>query len=166
MPRHTDLFSPFLTEVKRGMGKNAGNTGELLSEMYRNVTMGSDNLNTVVPMIKDKFLLTNVTEQIDKYSGFAERTAKELKKRSIKPMETSLMKKVMSRGGIMLNTLFDSTDRHIAEMIERGTRTGVEELEGRLETLKKEGCDVSAVRLCHKIVSFKRKEADRIKNYM
>ena len=95
MPRHTDLFSPFLTEVKRGMGKNAGNTGELLSEMYRNVTMGSDNLNTVVPMIKDKFLLTNVTEQIDKYSGFAERTAKELKKRSIKPMETSLMKKVM-----------------------------------------------------------------------
>ena len=31
-------------------------TVELLSEMYRNVTMGSENLVSVIPMIKDKFL--------------------------------------------------------------------------------------------------------------
>ena len=38
-------------------------TVELLSEMYRNVTMGSENLVSVIPMIKDKFLLSNVTNR-------------------------------------------------------------------------------------------------------
>ena len=44
-------------------------TVELLSEMYRNVTMGSENLVSVIPMIKDKFLLSNVTNQIEEYAS-------------------------------------------------------------------------------------------------
>ena len=53
-------------------------TVELLSEMYRNVTMGSENLVSVIPMIKDKFLLSNVTNQIEEYASYTRETEKTL----------------------------------------------------------------------------------------
>lgn len=141
-------------------------TVELLSEMYRNVTMGSESLATVVPMIRDKALLSNVTSQLEQYADFTNRTASLLHKRAVKPKEPNLMKKAMSRGGIALNTAFDSSDRHIAEMIEKGTRTGVDELEQKLCEFTAHGCDKDAADLCRSIVAFERREADRIKDFM
>lgn len=140
-------------------------TVELLSEMYRNVTMGSENLATVVPMIRDKFLLTNVTSQLEKYGDLTNKTANLLKKRAVKPREPTMMKKVMSRGGIAMNTLFDSSDKHIAEMIVKGTKMGVEQLEHKLNDFRSKGCDEDAVKLCRDIVQFEHTEADKMLDY-
>lgn len=145
--------------------KDGDVTVELLAEMYRNVTMGSENLACVVPDIKDKFLLQDVTSQLEKYVGYTTQTEKLLNKRGVKPKEPSLMKKVMSRGGIAVNTAIDASNRHIAEMIEKGTRTGVDQLEEKMIEFKSMGCDDDAVRLCEEIVTFERTEADRIKDY-
>jgi len=141
-------------------------TKELLAEIYRNVTMGSENLSTVVPMIKDGALLSNVTAQIEKYAEFTNRTGEQLKKHSEKPKEPTIMKKAMSRGGIAINTIFDSSDSHIAEMIERGTRTGVDQLERTMTDLRRRGCDDASIGLCSEVITFERREADRIKDYM
>ena len=55
--------------MRKYMSKNENKskpiTVELLSEMHRNVTMGSESLSSVVPKIKDKFLLSNVTAQLE-----------------------------------------------------------------------------------------------------
>ncbi len=144
---------------------NAANTSELLCAMNRNVTMGSENLASVVPMIRDGQLMTSVTAQLEKYAEFANMTEDALQAYSVKPKKQSLMKKAMSRGGIMLNTMFDSSDGHIAEMIERGTRVGVDGLERKLIELEARGCDSEAVSLCRDIISFERKEADRVRDY-
>ncbi len=141
-------------------------TNELLCEMYRNVTMGSENLASVVPMIRDKFLMTNVTAQLEKYAEFTNKTEDVLSSHSLKPKKASAMKKAMARGGIMLNTLFDSSDSHIAEMIERGTRMGVNQLEQKMIDLESRGCDDETLSLCRDIISFERTESDRIKDYM
>jgi len=141
------------------------NTNELLGHMYRNVQMGNENLCDVLPKIKDRFLITNVTAQMEKYSAYAARTAAELRKRSVQPQELSAMKKTMAKTGIAMNTMFDSSDRHIAEMIEKGTRMGVEDLEGQMIRLTKEGCDSEVTGLCREIVAFERSEADKIKDY-
>lgn len=141
-------------------------TVELLSEMYRNVTMGSENLASVVPMIKHPALLTNVTAQIEKYADFTKRTEKLLNDRSVKPKEASIMKIIMSRGGIALNTAFDSSDGHIAEMIVKGTKTGVSDLEQTFEDMKKRGVDNDAAELCGEIIGFERQEADVVKDFI
>lgn len=140
-------------------------TVELLSEMYRNVTMGSENLATVVPKIKDKFLLTNVTSQLERYADFTNKTAQMLDKYAVRPKEATMMKKAMSRTGIAMNTLFDSSDRHIAEMIVKGTKMGVEQLEHKLNDFRNKGCDEDAVKLCRDIAAFEHTEADRMLDY-
>lgn len=141
------------------------NTNELLGHMYRNVKMGNENLCDVLPKIKDKFLVTSVTSQMEHYSDYASRTAAELRKRAIQPQELSAMKKAMAKSGIAMNTLFDSSDRHIAEMIEKGTRMGVEDLEGQMVRLTKEGCDCEVTKLCKEIVAYERTEADKMKDF-
>ncbi len=144
---------------------NAANTSELLRAMYSNVTMGSENLASVVPMIRDGQLMTSVTAQLEKYAKFTNMTEDAFQAYSVKPKKLSPMKKAMARGGIMLNTMFDSSDSHIAEMIEHGTRAGVDGLERRLIELESGGCDAKAVSLCRDIIAFEREEADRVRDY-
>lgn len=141
------------------------NTTELLAEIYRNVSMGSENLGTVVPKIKDKFLLTNVTCQLQKYSGYTEKAAAMLKHEAVKPAKPSAMKKFMSRTGIAVNTLFDSSDAHIADMIEKGTRMGADTLEKTLSRLERNGSSQDAVDLAREVVSFERTEANKMKDF-
>ena len=143
----------------------AENTGELLGHMYRNVKMGNESLCDVLPKIKDKFLVTNVTSQMERYSDYAARTAAELGKRAIQPQELSAMKKAMAKSGIAMNTLFDASDRHIAEMIEKGTRMGVEDLERQMVRLNEAGCDNEVTSLCKEIIAYERREADKMKDY-
>ena len=53
--------------------QNSGPTGELLSRVLKNLRRTTDDLCTVTPRIGDRFLLTDVTSQIEKYSEmFAE----------------------------------------------------------------------------------------------
>ena len=129
-------------------------TVELLSEMYRNVTMGSESLAAVVPRIRDKELMSAVTAQLEQYAEFTDRTAKLLKRRAVKPKEPSAMKKIMSRGAIFMNTLADPTAGHIAEMISRGTKMGIQQLEDKLGELEARGCSRDAADLCRDILAF------------
>lgn len=140
-------------------------TTELLSEMYRNVTMGSENLSAVVPKIRSKFLMSNVTYQLEKYADFTNRTENLLKKRAVNAEQPTMMKKLMSRSGIAMNTLFDSSDKHIAEMIVKGTKMGAEQLEHKLDDFRHKGSDAEAVGLCQEILDFEYREADKMLDY-
>ena len=142
------------------------NTNELLEHMYRNVQMGNESLCGVLPKIEGKFLMTNVTAQLERYADFTERTAAELRKRRIRPVELSGAKKAMAHMGIALNTLFDSSDRHIADMIEKGTRLGAEELTGQLVRLTREGCDRTVAALCDEIIAFERGEVCKMQEHI
>lgn len=141
------------------------NTAELLSEIYRNVTMGSENLANVVPKIKDKFLMTNVTCQMEKYSDYTKQASTLLKRQAVKPAKPSAMKKIMSRTGIAVNTLFDSSDGHIADMIVKGTKMGADTLEKTLYRLERQGSDREAVELARAVVAFERTEANKMKDF-
>ena len=147
-----------------GREKREQVTVELLSEMYRNVTMGSENLAAVVPRVRDKELMENVTAQLENYADFTRRTADLLSKRSITPKEPTLMKKAMSRGGIMLNAMIDPSKEHIAQMIAKGTETGADQLQLKFERFRDRGCSDDALCLCGEILAFERREIARANN--
>ena len=140
-------------------------TVEMLSVMYRNVTMGSESLSAVVPKIRDKKLMSSVTAQLEQYAEFTNRTGKLLRRRMVDPEEPSFLKKTMTRGGILLNTAFESSDRHIAEMIAKGTKMGAQSLEDKLRVFEPQGCARDAADLCREIVTFESEEAAKAASY-
>ena len=152
------------------MNSQTGNTNaqnnitvELLSEMHRNVTMGSDALTMVVPKISGSGLMSSVTEQMEHYGEFTARTEELLNRLEVKPRNSSMMKRNMTKMGIAMNMAMDSSDRHIAAMIGKGTMTGLTELTGKLHKLT--DADEEAVNLCRDILDFEKRETMNILDF-
>ena len=141
------------------------NTKALLSAIHKNVTLGCDNIAAVVPMINDKFLMTNVTGQLEHYAELKSRTESAMEMYGVRPQKLSMYEKVKTRAGVMAGTVFDSCDAHIAQMIERGTRRGADELERTMLEAGQGECDEASLRLCRNVIDFERREADRVRDF-
>ena len=144
------------------MENNKAKTEELLCEMYRNLKMGMDNLCSVTPKIDDKFMLREVTGQLSRYAGYCERCESLMLRMSVDPKKPSAMKRAMARGGIIANTLVDSSDKHIAQMIARGTAMGADTLERTMRSCRRQGCSEEAAALCSGVIDCQRESAGRM----
>lgn len=140
-------------------------TSELLAETYRNVQMGQNSLCDVTGKITDKFMLKNVTGQISGYAALTEKCEKAMRANNVTPKKESLVKRAMAKGGIMMNTLFDSSNAHIADMIVQGTTMGADSLERTMNNCRKYGCDHETLELCENVIKFERGAAAAMKDY-
>ncbi|MBQ8641013.1 MAG: hypothetical protein IJ480_02250 [Clostridia bacterium] len=138
---------------------------ELLAEIHRNLTMGSENLTNVLPMVRDKFLTREITFQLEEYAAHTRQAVSLMSEYGVTPEKTSLMKSIMAKGGIALNTLIDSSDGHIAEMIRRGTNLGASQLAKTVDRMAYRGCDDHVVQFGRTVVNFERTGADRAGEY-
>lgn len=140
-------------------------TKELLSEVYRNLKMASENLCSVTPKINDRFMLRNVTSQLEKYAEYSKKASTMMKQNSVNPKEPSKMAKVMARSGIMMNTLVDSSDPHIAEMIVRGTKMGADKLHETMNRCEKAGCDAESLNFCKDVINYETTESNKMRDF-
>lgn len=148
-----------------GTDRRAGDaTGELLAEMHRNVTMGAESLAMVVPGIRAEQLMASVTGQLEQYADFTRQTEKLMRMRAEEPKQTSFLKKAAAKGGILMNRILDPSEKNICGMIARGTRTGAEQLQDKLEELRNRGCSEEAEELCRDILTFEEEEIIRAEN--
>ena len=136
-------------------------TGELLAEMHRNVTMGAESLAMVIPGIRAEQLMTSVTGQMEQYADFTRQTEKLMRMRAEEPKQPNLLKKAATKGGIMMNRLLDPSEKNICDMIAKGTRTGAEQLQDKMEELEARGCAEEVSELCRDILSFEEEEIVR-----
>lgn len=141
------------------------NTTALLSAIHKNVTLGCENIAALVPMISDRFLMTNVTGQLEHYAELKSRAESAMEMYGVRPKKLSLYEKVRTRAGVMASTVFDSSDAHLAEMIERGTRRGADELERTMTSAGRGTCDEASMRLCRSVIDYERREADRVRDF-
>ena len=141
-----------------GKQKSTDATGELLAEMHRNVTMGTESLAAVMPGIRGEQLMTSVTGQMEQYADFTRQTEKLMRLRSEEPKQPGMWKKAMTKGGILMNRMLNPSEKNICDMIAKGTRTGAEQLQDKLDELGTENGGGEAEELCRDILSFEEEE--------
>ena len=139
---------------------------ELLSGIYKSMRSGADNLVSVTPKIRDRFMLTNVTSQIEKIGEFTDKTEKMLRSRSLMPREPSRASRLASRGSIAVSTFIDPGRSAVAGLIRRGSFRGARRLGAVLERCRREGCDPDAAALCREVIAYRLGEADRMREFM
>ena len=138
---------------------------EMLSEIHRNLVMSSENLCSAVPRIENRFLLKEVTSQLEQYAAYTRTTAAMMKERAIRPQKPSAWQTVMARGSMTLHTLFDKSDSRIAERISRDARLSADQLEKSVYRMRAKGCHPDIIDFGKNVVSFERKEAQDITKY-
>ena len=138
---------------------------ELIAEMYQSVTHEEDELVSAIPKIHGKSLITDITSQLERYADLEERTKQLMTKKSVAQKKQSLAEKLKSKGGMMVNTMFDSSDGHIADMIVNSAKTSADRLEAKLNAWNGGAGDAETAGLCREIIECERREAVKMREY-
>ena len=134
---------------------------ELLTEIHRNLTTGTENLTNILPKVRDKFLIKEITFQLEEYAAHTRQAVSLMSEYGVNPPKNGFLKCMLSKGEIALNTLIDTSDEHIAEMICRGSNLGASRLARTVDRLAYRGCDEHVVSFGRTVVNFERTGADR-----
>ena len=141
-------------------------TKELLAELIRSVGMGKESITDVLPKVKDTKLTDDLTSQLDSYAKFHDEAVQMLESIGGDAKSESIMKKMAAKIGIEMNTLNDSSDAHIAQMVIEGTTMGITEIIRLVRDYENSNCSEEALSLARRIVSFEEEVVDRMKNYL
>ena len=115
--------------------------------------------------VENKFLVREITFQLEEYASHTRQTVELMQQYGVHPEKSSTFKTAMTKGGILLNTLADDSDSHIAEMIVKGTNLGADQLSRTVDRMAHRGCDDTVVRFGRSVVDFERTSADRAREY-
>lgn len=98
---------------------------ELLSEIQRNTEMAMLAIETIADKASDDEMSNQLERQNLIFSHIHNHAVKELVDAHIKPDRSSSLQEFMLKSGIHMNTLFDVSTGHLAELMIRGNSQGI-----------------------------------------
>lgn len=141
-------------------------TPELLCYIYKNVKMGSDAIVDLLPKVEDSNFKTALTEQLSGYEKFASEAEKQLTPLGVKPKEEPMMKKMMTKMGIAMNTMADASVGHMAEMLIQGSTMGITDMTKHVREFEGEGCPEQALMLGRELITFEQNNIEKMKTFL
>ena len=144
--------------VKENVNKKA------VLDVYKNAHIALQSLNDLIPSVSDKDLKKELKAQVDGYSEVINEVKAYLKKKRIKEQDIGVLKKAMLWGSIKMNTLFNTSRNHIAEIMVKGTNMGIIELTAMKN--EKENFNEDVVALIDRLLELEEKYAERLKKYL
>ena len=101
---------------------------KVLDDYYKAIKMGEDSYSMLIEKTTDSEFKELLQKQSNKYEEFLNTLHTEYNKIDEEPTDTPVMQKVMGWTGINLNTLADSSNSHISEILIQGAIMGVIEV--------------------------------------
>ncbi len=139
---------------------------ELATELYKNITMGSDAIVHLLPKVKDNDMKTTMTASMCYYEKTAGKVKEFLGKHGSLAKEEPLMTRMAARMGIAMNTAMDATSSHIAQMLIEGSTMAITEatrLCHRFEGQK--GCE-EMLTVAGDLAEFEQSHIEKLKTYL
>lgn len=97
----------------------------ILNEIHKGVTMGMASLEEVANKSTDKFFKDNLSYQYNLYQDTLNNVNKEFEKIGQIPDDTPMTQKVMGWTGIQFNTLKDTSNSKLSELLIQGYDMGI-----------------------------------------
>ncbi|MCD7728859.1 MAG: hypothetical protein LUI60_02975 [Clostridia bacterium] len=105
---------------------------EVLAEIYRNAQLALQSISDILPQVEDGAVKCEIMREHEEYERICGKAAELAKKLNSEIKEPNPVKKAMMWSAIKMNTAADNSDQHIAEMMIRGTVTGITALKTTL----------------------------------
>ena len=148
------------------MNEQNKSTAQLLSELYKNMKMGADGIINVSSKVGEGELRDELARQLDTYESFSKKIEMQIYDLGNEPMEENPLSKIASKVGIAMNTLTDSSQSHIAQMMIEGATMGVTENTKLLNRYKKKDVDPRALTLCRESIKFMEDSIEALKKFL
>lgn len=140
---------------------------ELLMHIYGVSYMGEYSTNKLLSTLKNKNnkIKSLLENELKEYESYKKKSEKLLKKAKIEIPNTSILTKMSSNMGIMMETMKDNSDASIASMLVQGFTMGIVEMETKINNYKEE-VNKNTIKLAKNLLKFQQKEIENLKTFM
>lgn len=145
------------------MNENA----ELLTHIYETAEMGSYTITTLLTKIKKKEnkIKYILEEEIKEYERYIKKSEKLLSEYDVEPKKSSLMAKISSNMGIVMETIMDNSDPALAQMLVEGITMGINIITAKVSSYKMRA-DKKVIKFAKNFVKFQENEVEKLKAFM
>ena len=149
------------------MVNNMNENNELIMHVYKTAEMGVYTTKSLLGLIKNKEnKIKHVLEcELKEYEDFMILSKEILERENIKPEGNSIMSKMGSDMGIMMETIKDNSDPALASMLIEGITMGVVEMENKVKKYKAT-CEKDILRIAKNFLKFQENEIEKLKLFM
>ena len=105
---------------------------EVVAEIYRNAQLALESISDIMPAIVDGEIREEIMHQHEEYEKICSKAAALALKYDYDVKEPSPIKKAMMWSAIKMGTANDNSSQNIAQMMIRGTVTGITSLKTSL----------------------------------
>lgn len=105
---------------------------EVLAEIYRNAQLGITSITDILPEVDDESIKEEILREHEEYERICSEAANLARKYDLELREPGPMKKAMMWSAIKMGTAADNSAQNIAQMMIKGTVTGLTSLKTSL----------------------------------
>ncbi len=139
---------------------------QFLEELFKNMKMGADSIVNISSKVKEGALRDELARELDTYEKFAKKIGKLIYDQGETPKEDNIMAKLGAKMGMAMNTLTDSTESHIAQMMIEGATMGITENTKLINQYEKKGVSDEALHLGRDSVKFMEDTVEALKKFL
>ncbi len=141
-------------------------TKSFLDQLYKNVKIGADSIIDLLPKVKDEDIRAELTAELEQYEKFAKEVTDILFKLGETPKEESFMTKAMTKMGISLNTMADTSKSHIADIMIQGATMGVTDTTKLVREHENTSCSEDALSLARRTIKYEEESIEKLKKFL
>jgi hypothetical protein len=101
---------------------------DLLEKTYQNASIGITAIEEVLNKTPDRDFNNALYEQLRDYQELKDKSGNQLQKNGSGAKDNSIYEKAMMKGNVKMNTLMNSSENHIAQLVIKGSTMGITQM--------------------------------------
>lgn len=137
---------------------------KIYREIVRNVEMGVQAIKNLFEYVEDEKLRTCMFEQKSTLEEFLSQAKTQLSCDEQQQAEGSKLQKTMLKAGVTMNAMMNNDNTHVADMLIKGYRMGIDSIQKCANELKREGNQIP--QLASEVMKYYDKSIKALRAYL
>ncbi|MBQ8351943.1 MAG: hypothetical protein IJY20_07890 [Clostridia bacterium] len=139
---------------------------EFYKMLYKKADSGYGAVTDLLPKVQDEKLRHDMALHMEGYRHFSHMAKEQLTAANQKAEKKSPIGAIPTRLGMMVNTMFNTSREHIAELMIHASNASIMELQRTMNRLEEHKGTEEAVTVCQRVIDFEQDNVKRMQKYI
>ena len=135
-----------------------------INDVYKNAHIALQSISDLLPAVDGDGIRNELKDQYDGYEKAIGEISTFMAEQGLEPKDINPFKKAMMWSGIKMNTMFDNSRTHVAEIMIKGTVMGITELTAMKN--ESENLDDEVLKFLDDLLALEEEYEQRLKKYL
>lgn len=135
-----------------------------INDVYKNAHIALQSISDLLPAVDGDGIRNELKDQYDGYEKAIGEISTFMAEQGLEPKDINPFKKAMMWSGIKMNTMFDNSRTHVAEIMIKGTVMGITELTAMKN--ESENLDDEILKFLDDLLALEEEYEQRLKKYL